>query len=489
MTKDLTTGAPLRLVISFALPILAGLFLQQVYQFADAVVVGRVLGMDALAAVGAGGSIVFLLLGFTMGMTNGFAIPVSRAFGAGDEAGVRHAVAAGAILSAVTALALTLGGPALTHFLLLLLDTPTELLPDATAFLAVTMLGSTALVAFNFLSAIIRALGDSITPLIFLAAASLLNIALVIVFVGGLGLGVAGAAAATVVAQLTTVLACLVLIARRMPLLRPRRADWHPHREQLNESLSLGFPMGFQMSIIAIGALVLQYAINGLGTDAVTAFTAGTRVDQLAMTPFQAFGMAVATFVAQNRGAARWSRIRQGVRHTALLVTALAVAVGAACILWGDVMIRAFAGADSDAAHIIATAHQLLTVNGFLYVMLALLFVFRSALQGMGRNSVPTLSGVMELALRTAAALFLVGPLGFLGAVLAAPLAWAGALVPLWGAWHAQQRQLRRLPDGVPLRAATPDGAPAPHATLPPATATASHAVAPALAECCADAS
>ncbi|WP_108718990.1 MATE family efflux transporter [Miniimonas sp. S16] len=458
-TTNLTSGSPLRLITLFALPLLAGLVLQQLYSFADAVVVGRTLGMDALAAVGASGSIMFLLLGFTMGMTNGFSIPVAKAFGAGDAAGVRRAVATGAALSAGAAVLLTLVGVPFSRQLLVWMATPASLLTDATTFLTVIFVGCASMIAFNFLSGIIRALGDSRTPLLFLTMSSLLNIALVVVLIRFVGMGVGGAALATVTAQLVTVFACLALIARRLPALRPQRADWRLRRGQVVESLHLGLPMGFNMSIIAIGALVLQYAINRLGSEAVAAFTAGSRVDQLAMTAFQAFGMATATYVAQNRGAAQWSRIRQGVRSTLWLVTGISIAVGLACMLWGQEMVRAFAGADAHADAIVHDAHTLLLVNGGLYWMLALLFVLRSALQGMGRSGVPTLSGVMELVLRSAAALLLVVPLGFLGACLAAPLAWLGALVPLAIAWRLQVRDLVTRTDGELVSA---DGALAP---------------------------
>ncbi len=466
MTRDLTTGPPLRRILTFAWPLLAGLLFQQVYQLADALVVGRVIGMHALASVGASGSIIFLLLGFTIGLANGLAIPVAKAFGAGDTDGVRRFVATGAVISAVVAAVVTIGGIPLARAMLVWLDTPAALLPDATGFLTVILSGSVTLVAFNYLSAIIRALGDSTTPLVFLAASSLLNVVLVIALVSWTPLGVAGAALATVLAQAATVIACLVLVATRMSLLRPHRHQWRPRRAEVIESSRLGVPMGLQMSIIAIGTLVLQYAINGLGPDAVAAFTAGSRVDFIAMAPMQATGMAVATYVAQNRGAGQWSRIREGVARMAWVITGIAVAVGAVCIVWGTEMVRAFAHEDVHAESIVENAHTLLMVNGYLYAILGLLFVFRSALQGMGDARVSTVSGVVELVLRSGAALVLVAPLGFLGTVLAAPLAWAGALVVLWWAWERKRREISLWEDADLAVAATPGPAvvPAPAA-------------------------
>ncbi|WP_454293702.1 MATE family efflux transporter [Salana multivorans] len=474
MSRALTSGSPLKLIVLFAVPMFLGLMFQQLYHFVDALVVGRVLGIDALAAVGASGGIVFLLLGFTMGMANGLAIPVARAFGAGDAVALRRAVAAGALLAAAMSVLLSLVGLPLARQLLVWLQTPPDLLPQATTFLTVLLAGAGTLVAFNYLSGIIRALGDSTTPLVFLAISSLLNVALVIVLVGWLQLGIAGAALATVLAQLASVLACLWLIARRMPQLRPRREDSRPARAELVESLRIGLPMGFQMLIIAIGTLVLQYAINGLGSGAVAAFTAGSRVDALAMAPLQAFGMAVATYAAQNRGAAAWSRIGRGVTQTAWLAAGVAIVVGVACIAWGDRIIASFTSADAHSDEIIATAHTMLLVNGSLYAVLALLFVFRAALQGLGHTGTPTLSGLVELFLRSAAALVLVDALGFLGAVLAAPLAWFGGLVPLWWAWERRRRELATRADGTPdprIEAQCERQARTPHRRLAPVLA------------------
>ena len=456
MTRNLTTGPPARLILLFAVPLLIGNLFQQMYQFADAVVVGRILGVDALGAVGSTGGLAFLLLGFSWGLTNGFAIPTARAFGAGDLAGVRRSVAAGAVLSTGFALLITVTAVPASRALLVAMQTPPELLSDATTFIAVTFMGTGATVAFNFLAASIRALGDSRTPLLFLALACTLNVALSVTFVGGLGLGVAGAALATITAQLASVLACLALVRRRMPLLRLSRDDWRVRRADLREPLRIGFPMGFQMSIIAIGTLVLQYAVNGLGAASVAAFAAAARVDGLAVAPLSSFGIALATFVAQNRGARAWTRIRQGVLRTCAVSSGFAVVIGVVNVVWGPSIVRLFlASDDRDAPEVVALAHTFLSVNGRLYVALALLFALRNALQGMGRSAVPTLAGVMELVLRVAAAVLLVDRLGFLGACLAAPLAWFGALVPLTVAWGRERRRLAARPDGpLPL----PDG-------------------------------
>ncbi|MDQ7992286.1 MAG: MATE family efflux transporter, partial [Propionicimonas sp.] len=438
MTRNLTVGSPTRVIVLFTLPLLIGNLFQQVYQFTDAAVVGRLIGVDALAAVGASGSLVFLLLGFTFGAATGLAIPVARAFGAGDDAGMRRQVAAGVLVSAGVAVGITAVGCLGARPLLELMQTPDNLIEDSTTFLTITFAGASVTMAYNFLSAVIRALGDSRTPLVFLMIACVLNAGLVVLFIGGFHLGVAGAALATVVAQLTSVVLCVALIVRRMPQLRLRRADWALLPGELGESTRIGLTMGFQMSVIAIGTVVLQYAINGLGSDAVAAATTAMRVDQLAVAPLASFGMAMTTFVAQNRGALQWQRIRTGVLRTSFVTWAVALGLGAVIIAFGTPIVRLFVGEGEDA--VVELAHQYLVINGVLYPILASLFLLRNAIQGLGSTGVPTVAGFMELLFRAAAGVFLVGQLGFVGVALAAPLAWIGALVPVAVAWFVHRR-------------------------------------------------
>ncbi len=311
---------------------------------------------------------------------------------------------------------------------------------NAQAFLGVLFSGAAATVAFNFLSAVIRALGDSRTPLLFLVVACLLNAGLVVLFVAVFHVGVGGAALATVIAQAISTGCCLILVMRRMPDLLLTREDWRIRRHELTESTKLGVTFGFQMSIIAVGAAVLQYGINKLGTDAVAAFTAAMRVDQAAVTPLISIGVALSTYVAQNRGAGQWWRVRAGVFRAGFLAVGFAFALGLMMVLFGTRLVRLFVGSGADG--VVAMAHQYLLINGSLYGVLALLFVCRNALQGLGITSVPTIAGVMELLARSFVGLYLIDQLGFLGACLAAPLAWFGALVPLGAAWMVHHRRL-----------------------------------------------
>jgi len=440
MTKDLTHGSPLRLIVLFTIPLLVGNLFQQLYLFTDAIVVGRLIGVDALAAVGATGSLTFLLIGFTWGSSAGLAIPVARAFGAREKRELHRSVVAAVYVSIGIAVVIMVAGCLSAAPMLRLLNTPPELMSAATGFLYVTFGGASVTVAFNLLASLIRALGDSRTPLFFLIVATVLNACLSAFFVGVLRLGVPGAAAATIVAQGVAVVGCLVLINNRMPLLHVPRAEWRQSPAYVLGTARLGLAMGFQTSIIAIGSLVLQYAVNGLGPHAIAAFTASSRVDQVASAPLNSFGLALSTYVAQNRGAQLWRRIRVGVRQTSLVSVGLAIALGTVNIVFGTSLVRLFVGAGE--ADVVADAHRYLIIQGSTYVVLGLLFALRGTIQGLGKAAVPTLAGVMELLLRSAAGLVLVAHLGFLGVCWASPLAWFGSLSALAPAWFYFRRRL-----------------------------------------------
>lgn len=444
MTRSLTTGAPWRVILAFSVPLLIGNVVQQLYQFADAVVVGRHLGVDALAAVGATGALLFLLLGFVWGMTSGFAIPTAQAFGAGDAAGVRRSVATGTILTAIASLVLTVGGPFLAGPALALMNTPDELMADATVFAQVSLLGASTMLFFNYLAAIIRAIGDSRTPLLFLTLACALNVALVIVIVGVLEWGVGGAALATVISQAVSVALCLEYVRRRIPVLHVRRADWRATRADYVAHLRLGLPMGFQASIIAIGTLMVQVALNDLGADAVAAYTAASRVDGLAVAFLQSIGLAASMFVAQNFGAGRPDRIRRGVVQATWMAVIASVALGVLLIVFGSFLVRLFVGDGSD--EVVELATLMLVINGATYSLLGVLFVLRGALQGLGDAIIPTITGVVELVMRVGAAVVLGAVFGYVGVVWSNPLAWAGAVLVLVPAYIHAHRRLANMP-------------------------------------------
>ncbi len=444
MATSLTTGRPWRVILTFAVPLLIGNVVQQLYQVVDTVVVGRELGVNSLAAVGATGSLLFLLLGFAWGMTSGFAIPTAQAFGAKDAAGVRRSVATGTLLSAAASIVITIGGPLLAEPVLVLMQTPPELLAEATLFTQVSFLGGGATMFFNYLSAIIRAIGDSRTPLVFLTIACALNVVLVILLVGPVGWGVAGAALATVVAQAVSVLLCLEFVRRRMPMLHVRREDWRVTRGDIADHLRLGLPMGFQASIIAIGTLVVQVALNVLGAEAIAAYTAASRVDSLATALLASLGLAVSMYVAQNFGGRRPDRIRSGVVQATWMAIVASLVLGIVLIAFGTHLVRRFVGDGAD--EVVELAHLMLIINGSTYALLGVLFVLRGALQGLGQAMIPTITGVVELFARVAAAVVLGAVLGFAGVAMSNPLAWVGAVVILIPAYVRAHRALAKMP-------------------------------------------
>ena len=440
MQKTLTSGSPWRVIVLFSIPLLLGNIVQQLYQVADAIVVGRILSVDSLAAVGTTGSIVFLVIGFAWGMTSGFAIPTAQAYGARDMEALRRSVAIGAILSAAVSVFLTFVGMTYCRQMLELLQTPPSLLEEATVFAQVSFAGTAAIVFFNFLSAVIRAIGDSKTPLIFLAISCLLNIALVFVLVRYTSLGVGGAALATILSQAISVVLCLLYVMRSVPILHVRRTDWSDSFRDAGTHLKLGLPMGFQSSIIAIGALAVQVRLNLLGPQAVAAYTTATRVDGLAVAFLASLGLAVTTYVAQNFGARSFDRVRQGARQAYMAGTVVAVIMAVILIAAGSPIVRVFVGDGEEA--VVSMAHEYLVVNGILYVVLSTLFVAKGALQGIGRVLIPTVAGFMELALRVVAAIELGGQFGFSGVVWANPLAWIAAGGVLVVAWMSAGKNL-----------------------------------------------
>jgi putative MATE family efflux protein len=443
VTKNLTFGEPTKVIVLFTLPLLIGNLFQQLYSFTDAVVVGRMLNVNALAAVGAAGSLQFLLLGFCFSAATGLAIPIAKAYGAGDMSAMRRSFAAGLLLSVGITVVITIAGVFGSMPLLRLLETPPEIISETYDFLFVTFIGTVATMAFNFLSSAIRALGDSRTPLIILVFCCILNAGFVVAFIGWFGMGVGGAAAATVLAQLVSVVLCLVLIKRRIPELRLHREDFRFYRGEVAEPARIGLAMGFQMSIIAVGAVVLQFGINGLGAASVAAFTASMRVDQVVSAPLNSFGIAMATYVAQNRGARQWLRIRTGMFRIALVSGGIAVVLGMLALAFGTPIIQLFVGAG--APDVVAMGHQYLIVNGALYVLLAMVYLVRSAIQGMGLTLVPTISGIVELLVRAAIGLFVVTQIGWLGVCIAAPASWILGLAPMVISWFVERAKLIRL--------------------------------------------
>ena len=341
----MTEGSPARLILFFALPLIAGNMVQQMYAFVDTFLVGRFLGVKALAAVGCTGCLMFLLIGFVMGMTTGLAIKTGQAFGAKDEVGVRRSAAACVVLSLIMAAGMVVFGLPLIRPVLTLLDTPPEIFDDAAAFISIICAGVPLMSLFAMQTNLLRALGDSRLATIMLSGGLIINIIFEPMFILGFGLGVPGAALATAASQVFANLICFFYIRRHISVLWIRREDWRLTKGELWEHARIGYTMGFQSSVVALGAIILQGALNGLGPQSIAAYAAAQRVDAVAVMPMISFGMAMATYTAQNFGARRLSRIREGVKSCILMSGAFSIVAAAFNILCGGFVIEGFVGA------------------------------------------------------------------------------------------------------------------------------------------------
>ncbi len=442
MIHDMTTGSPLRHLVLFSIPLLIGNVFQQLYNIADTVIVGRTIGVNALAAVGATGSVLFLVFGGFFGLTGGFAVITAQRFGAHDAAGVRRSVTTTVYLcSAITAIVTVLCAVS-ARWLFVTMQTPEAILEDAVEYLSIFYYGIAALVFFNMLASIIRALGDGRTPLYFLIVACILNIALDLIFILVFGWGVAGAAWATVIAQAVSAFCCLLFIGYRFPILRLRRSDWRFDRRFAWEHLRVALPMALQLMITALGVMIVQVVLNGFGTEKVAGYATGCRIDQLAVQPFFSFGMALATYVAQNYGAGNLARIREGVKRCMILSLSVAAASGILIWIFGSMIVGLFIGEGQSEATMAAEIFLRFTASS--YTILALLFLFKNALQGMGYAFVPVLAGGVELVIRIAGAVLFAGAWGYTGVCMSMPAAWIGAVLLLAAGYCTVIARLRR---------------------------------------------
>lgn len=427
MAKELTHGSPARLIFFFSLPLLCGNAFQQIYSMVDTIIVGRTLGVGALAGVGATGSILFLILGFVIGMATGFSIICAQRFGARDRLGLRRSFLASLILCAFIAVVMTAGGVAAARPILVLMNTPADILGDAVSYLEITMWGVGVTLLFNILSSTITALGDSRSPLFFLIIACTLNIFLDLLFILSFGMGVGGAALATVLSQGISALLCAGFIVFKVPWLHFTSGDFRHLGRALNwRLLRTGLPMGFQTSVIAIGVIIIQAALNTLGTEAVAAFTSALRINSMGVMPLMSFGLAMATYTGQNLGAGRPDRILLGVRHGCYLALAYSCVAAAIAFLAGEPLMRVFVGQGQE--NVVGMGSLYLRVQGTMYWVLGLLFIFRNTLQGLGNSLVPTIAGIGELVMRFIAAFFVIPAIGIMGVCISSPMAWGRLL-------------------------------------------------------------
>lgn len=421
-TKDMTSGSTMKLILGFAVPLLMGMLFQQVYSLVDTIIVGRFLGVSALAAVGATGSINFLIVGFCQGICNGFALPVAQRFGAKDYDGLRKYVGNSAVLSIIFGGAITLITVIACRPILELMQTPADIIDLSYHYIVVIFAGIPAIMLYNILSAYLRSLGDSITPVIFLVLSAGLNIGLDLLFIVTFHWGVFGAAFATVLSQAVSGILCLILIIKKFDLLHLKREDWKLDWGYSRYLLIMGLPMGLQYSITAIGSVILQASVNTLGSTAVASMTAGSRISMFVVCPFDALGSTMATFGGQNVGAGRLDRLGRGLRSAVILGAIYSALILVVLIFFGRDLILLFVSAKE--AAVIAQAKQFLVTNAAFYLMLALVNIVRFLIQGMGFSGFAVFAGVFEMVARTLVGLVFVPIFGFTAACSANPLAW-----------------------------------------------------------------
>lgn len=430
--KDMTVGSPMKLILFFSIPLLIGNIFQQLYNMVDTIIVGRCIDEKALAAVGLTGPMSFLVIGFVMGLSSGFAVLVAQRFGAKDEEGMRHCVGIMIILAAVVTAVVTLLAIIFTRPLLRAINTLPELFEQSYQYIVTIFAGIFTTVLYNILACILRALGDSRTPLYFLMVSSVLNIGLDFLFIVNFGLGVMGAALATVLSQAVSGVCCFLYIAKKYPVLRLSKKDFRWDFKIAAKHMGIGLPMAFQFSITAIGVIVLQGAINLFGESRIAAYAAASKVEQLVSQPAGTFGVTMANFSGQNLGAGRVDRVRKGVRQASFLTLCFSVLGMIVLLTCGEALTGLFIKEDAVAVdEIISASMHYLRICAAFFPFLFMIFIYRNALQGIGHSFMPLMGGVMELVVRCAAALILPGLLGFTGVCLAGPLAWLSAEVLL----------------------------------------------------------
>lgn len=422
MTKDLTTGSPLKLIITFTFPAFLGMLFQQFYNVVDTIIVGKLLGIGPLAGVGATGSLNFMVLGFCMGICNGFAIPVAQKFGAGDQVELRKFVANSLWLVAIIALVLTVPVCVYCRPILRVMNTPEDVFEYAYQYIFIIFLGIPAALLYNILAAILRSLGDSKTPVLFLALSSVLNIGLDIISIKLWGMGVNGTALATVISQGVSGVICFFYMKKRFTVLQMSREERRPDGAKMKRLCYMGIPMGLQYSITAIGSLVIQATMNGFGSVAVAGATAANRINGFLTCPIEALGASMAPYVGQNLGAGKLDRVSRGVIDASLCGFVSSGVLYVIIWLYGAQLTGIFLDAPDPA--VTAYAVEFLRIVGAGYCLLTLVNVVRFSIQGLGFSVLAILSGVMEMIARCFAGLVIAPHIGFAAVAMGHPLAW-----------------------------------------------------------------
>ncbi len=443
MTKSMTEGNAFKQILLFMLPLALGSIFQQAYNLADAAIVGQTLGADALASVGVSSSVQFLVLGFCTGSAQGFAIPIATAFGAKREKDIKQYFYIGFILLLIIACIVTTGCTLLTKQILQLLKTPTNIMDNSYWYLFIIFFGIPFTLLYNYLAAVLRSIGDSKTPFLFLAFSSVLNIGLDFFCIVNLHWGVPGAAIATIFSQAVSSFLCLFLIHIKFPLLHttPEAKKWD--KEMALRMVNMGVPMGLQFSITAIGSMMMQASNNALGSEFVSALAAGQKINNFAMCPFEALGASISTFISQNLGAKNKGRIYEGLKIGTILALIYSVVAGLVLVFTGYYLGMLFVS--SNEVTVLSYTAQYLKYVGIFYALLGLLYVYRMSTQGIGESRLAIQAGVLEMIARTGASLLIVSKLGYTGICIEDPLAWIFAdvyIIPI--CFYAIKRSLVR---------------------------------------------
>ena len=429
MTNDMTKGSPLKLIIQFMIPTCLGNIFQQFYNIADSIIAGQFLGVDALAAIGSTGSLIFLVTGWLNGLTSGFSVWVAQWFGAGKIDRMRHFIAMSVYICVGFVVVMTGGLLIANEPILRMMNAPENLMADISGYMAIIYAGLAVTCAYNALAAVLRALGDSKSPLYFLIISAILNVVLDIVFIVVFHMGVEGCGYATVIAQGISALLCLVYIIKKFPVLRLRKEDFSFSFLTIKKLLGLGIPMGLQFSITAIGTIIVQGAINVYGAVYMAGFSAAGKIQNIICTVFVAFGATIATYVGQNRGAGKMDRVKQGVRLTQIMILVCSVALMFVIHFFGKYMIFIFI--DAGETEVLHAAEIYFDIVAWAYPFLGSIFLYRNALQGMGYGFVPMMGGVFELIARAAIVFIAAANAGFAEVCMSDPAAWIAALIPL----------------------------------------------------------
>ena len=425
MVKDMTNGSPSKHILGFAVPMLFGMLFQQFYNLVDTIIVGKTLGVEALAGVGATGSINFMIIGFCMGVCNGFVIPVAQCFGAKKPADLRKYVFNGYICSIVFAIVLTLASVIFCRRILIIMNTPADIIDHAYNYIVVIFIGIPTVFLYNMVSGVIRSLGDSKTPVVFLVLSSIINVVLDFFLILVCKMGVAGAGWATVTSQLISGLTCLIYMYKKYDILKGDKSERVLDRRFITNLCMNGVPMGLQYSITAIGSTILQAAVNTLGSTYVAAMTAGSKMFNFTCCPFDALGSTMATYAGQNVGATKIKRLGQGVRSAMIIGSVYSVLSLIALYFTTDYIALLFVNASETT--IIALTRQFILASACFYIPLTGVNVVRFCIQGMGFSVFAISAGILEMIGRAFAAIILIPNIGFMGACLASPIAWIAA--------------------------------------------------------------